>query len=158
MATLLPRPTEPVETAEDDELDYADPMGVRLGEPFRIEFLHDLKIDTQLGTIWLGFWGVLSAMLFAAGVGVLFLAGMDQVHGSLFLLVKYFANIRETPPDGLGMARSLRDGGYWQLNTLLWAGSTLAWGMALGDPPDRNDLGVPSARRRFMVGRACART
>jgi photosynthetic reaction center M subunit len=128
MATLLPRPTEPVETAEDDELDYADPMGVRLGEPFRIEFLHDLKIDTQLGTIWLGFWGVLSAMLFAAGVGVLFLAGMDQVHGSLFLLVKYFANIRETPPDGLGMARSLRDGGYWQLNTLLWAGSTLAWG------------------------------
>jgi photosynthetic reaction center M subunit len=120
-------PAEPVEEFEPSDLDSADPLGIRLGEAGRWSFLHDFKIDTQIGTVWLGTWGVLSVALFVAGMGVLFLAGMDQVNGSLYLLVKYFANIRITPPDGLGMAPSLRDGGYWQLNTLLWAGSVMAW-------------------------------
>jgi photosynthetic reaction center M subunit len=127
MATILPRPVEPIEEAEPSVMDDADLLGIRLGSPFRLDLLSDLKIDTQIGTIWLGTWGLLSTVLFVAGLGVTFLAGMDQVNGNPWVLVKYFANIRVSPPDGLGMAHSLRDGGYWQLITLLWAGSTLAW-------------------------------
>ncbi len=127
MATILPRPMEPLEEAEPSPFDYADPLGIRVGKATRIDLLRRFMVDTQVGTIWLGTWGTISAMLFAAGVGVLFLAGMDQVGGSMWLLIKYFGNINLAPPDGLHLARSLRGGGYWQIVTTLWAGSTLAW-------------------------------
>jgi photosynthetic reaction center M subunit len=118
---------EPLEEAEPSPFDYADPLGIRVGKATRIDLLRRFMVDTQVGTIWLGTWGTISAMLFAAGVGVLFLAGMDQVGGSMWLLIKYFGNINLAPPDGLHLARSLRGGGYWQIVTTLWAGSTLAW-------------------------------
>jgi photosynthetic reaction center M subunit len=128
MATLLPRPVEPLEVAEPSPHDHSDPLGIRLGgEGFRIDILRDMKVDTQFGTIWLGTWGVLSTVLFGAGLLITFYAGIEQVGGSLYLFIKYFANLRVSPPDGLGMARSLQDGGYWQLITLLWAGSVMAW-------------------------------
>jgi photosynthetic reaction center M subunit len=119
---------EPIEEAEPSSFDQADPLGIRAGRATRIDFLRHFMVDTQIGTIWLGTWGTLSAMLFAAGVGILFLAGMDQVHGSMWLLIKYFGNLNLAPPDGLHLARSLRAGGYWQITTTLWAGSVLAWG------------------------------
>jgi photosynthetic reaction center M subunit len=127
MATILPRPSEPLEEAEPSVLDYADPLGIRVGSAFRLPLLRDFKVDTQVGTIWLGTWGVISAMFFAAGLLVLFIAGMDQTNGSIYLLVKYFGNLNLAPPDGLGLARSLRGGGYWEIVTALWAFSTLAW-------------------------------
>ncbi len=127
MATILPRPMEPLEEAEPSPFDQADPLGIRAGKATRIDFLRRFMVDTQIGTIWLGTWGVLSVMLFAAGTGVLFLAGMDQVHGSMWLFIKYFGNLGMAPPDGLGLAHSLRGGGYWQITTTFWAGSTIAW-------------------------------
>jgi photosynthetic reaction center M subunit len=119
---------EPIEEAEPSSFDQADPLGIRAGRATRIDFLRHFMVDTQIGTIWLGTWGTLSAMLFIAGVGILFLAGMDQVQGSMWLLIKYFGNLNLAPPDGLHLARSLRAGGYWQMVTTLWAGSVLAWG------------------------------
>jgi photosynthetic reaction center M subunit len=118
---------EPIEEAEPSSFDQADPLGIRVGHATRIDFLRRFMVDTQIGTIWLGTWGTISAMLFAAGVGILFLAGMDQVGGSMWLLIKYFGNLNLAPPDGLHLAHSLRGGGYWQMVTTLWAGSTLAW-------------------------------
>jgi photosynthetic reaction center M subunit len=127
MAAVLPRLDEPVEIPEPSSLDYSEPLAIRVGEPTRFDWLRDMKVDTQIGTIWLGTWGALSVVLFAAGMLVLFWGAMDQTQGSLFVAIKYFANLRETPPDGLGMAHSLRGGGYWQINLLLWAGSVAAW-------------------------------
>jgi photosynthetic reaction center M subunit len=127
MATILSRLPEPIEEAEPDELDDAEPLGLRLGRAMRWDLLRNLKIDTQIGTIWLGTWGVLSVLFFAAGTGVVFLAGMDQAGGSPWILVKSFANLNIAPPDGLGPAHSLREGGYWQITTIFWALSTLAW-------------------------------
>jgi photosynthetic reaction center M subunit len=126
MATII-TVNEPIEEPEPDALDYADPLGIRLGQAFRIPWLRELKIDTQVGTIWLGFWGVMSALLFAAGLGVLTLAAFDQANGQPWIIVKYFANLQIAPPEGLGPAPSLRGGGYWQIVMLLWAGSTILW-------------------------------
>ena len=86
-----------------------------------------MMVDTQIGTIWLGTWGVLSVLLFVAGTGVVFLSAMDQVGGSPWLVVKYFGNLNLAPPDGLGWAHSMRNGGYWQITLVFWAGSTIAW-------------------------------
>jgi photosynthetic reaction center M subunit len=130
MAITLPPPLptpEPIEEPEPSHRDFSDPLGIRLGTPSRLAWLKELKIDTQVGTIWLGFWGVLSTLLFVAGVFVMLLAGLDQVGGSPADLVKYFANVQLLPPDTLGLAPSLRGGGYWQIVLLFWAGSTLAW-------------------------------
>ena len=118
---------EPVESFEPDELDYAEPLGIRFGEAIRLKPLRDFKIDTQIGTIWLGTWGILSVMFFIAGTFMVFLASMDQANGSLYVVIKYFANLNLVPPDGLGMAKSLRAGGYWQITTLLWAASVMTW-------------------------------
>ncbi len=127
MATLLPRPPEPIEEPEPSWNDVAEPLAVRVGSPTRLDLLRNLKIDTQIGTIWLGLWGLLSVLLFAAGTGVVFLSALDQVGGSPFLLVKYFGNLNLVPPEGLGLAPSLRAGGYWEITLVFWAGSTLAW-------------------------------
>ena len=127
MALLLPPPPEPLEHAEDDPLDYADPIGIRAGEGTRLDWLRNFKVDTQIGTIWLGTWGALSVLLFLAGLGVVFLSALDQVGGSPWLVVKYFANLNLVPPDGLGLAPSLRGGGYWEITLIFWAGSVMAW-------------------------------
>lgn len=127
MATILAPRGEPLEEPEVDALDYGEPLGIRAGTARRWEFLRQLQIDTQVGTIWLGTWGVLSTLLFAAGGFVFFLAAMDQAGGSPWIMVKYFGNISLAPPDGLGAAHSLRDGGYWQIVTVFWACSTIAW-------------------------------
>lgn len=127
MALIVSPLPEPIEEFEPSARDHADPLGIRLGRPTRFDRLRDLKIDSQIGTIWLGVWGVLSVMLFGAATLVAIACGLDQVNGSPLLFVKYLGNLRASPPDGLGMAPSLRGGGYWQIITLLLAGSTLAW-------------------------------
>jgi len=127
MATVLAPVHEPIEEAEPSSLDHAEPLGIRLGTPARWDLLRALKIDTQIGTIWLGSFGFVSVLLFVAGTLVVLLSALDQVNGSPWLLVKYFGNLNLAPPDGLAPARSLREGGYWQITTLLWALSTLAW-------------------------------
>jgi photosynthetic reaction center M subunit len=127
MAVIIPRVPEPVEEPELSSQLVADPLGFPLGSPTRWELLRNFKVDTQIGTIWLGFWGLLSVLLFACAGAIIFLAAMDQVHGSPWLVVKYFANLELEPPQGLGIARSLREGGYWQLCLIFFAGSTIAW-------------------------------
>ncbi len=129
MATILPHPMEPIEEAEDNKFDHIDPLGIRLGTATRWDWLRMFMVDTQIGTIWLGTWGVVSAMLFVAGLGVFILGGLDQVGDSPWLLVKYFGNVSMAPPDGLGLAHSMRGGGYWQMITTFWAGSVLFWGV-----------------------------
>ena len=127
MATILIPPPEPIEEAEPHPLDDAEPLALRLGTARRWNLLRRMRVDTQVGTIWLGTWGVLSVMLAGAAGLVFFLAAMDQAGGSPWIVVKYFANIQLAPPDGLAPAHSLRDGGYWQITLLLLAGSVLAW-------------------------------
>jgi photosynthetic reaction center M subunit len=108
-------------------MDHSEPLGIRVGIPFRLELLRDFKFDTQIGTIWLGTFGVISTLFFLAGLLVVFLSALDQSGGSFVIMVKYFGNLNLAPPDGLAPARSLRDGGYWQITTLFWALSTIAW-------------------------------
>lgn len=127
MATIISHVPEPIEEAEPHPFDHNDPLGVRVGTAIRLELLRLMRVDTQIGTIWLGFWGVLSVLFFAAGTGVVFLSGMDQAGGSPWILIKYFGNLNLAPPDGLGPAHSLRGGGYWQIVMLLWGLSVVAW-------------------------------
>ena len=75
MATFIPAAHEPLEDAEPSHLDVADPLGIRVGKATRWEFLRNLKVDTQVGTIWLGTWGAASTAFFLAGLLVFFLAG-----------------------------------------------------------------------------------
>lgn len=129
MATVLPPAPvhEPIEEFEPQSSAVDDPLGLRLGRPTRWSWMHDLKIDTQIGTIWIGFYGLISVLFAAAAAGMTFLGALDQAGGNPWLMVTHFANLELAPPTGLGMAHSLRDGGYWQITTLLWAGSVMAW-------------------------------
>jgi photosynthetic reaction center M subunit len=125
MITTAPVP-EPIEFAEPSANDN-EPLGLRLIEPTRFDWLRAMKVDTQIGPIWLGTFGVLSVLFFVAGSFVVLASAFDQVNGSPWLVVKYFANLNLAPPDGLAPARSLETGGYWQIATLLWALSTIMW-------------------------------
>jgi photosynthetic reaction center M subunit len=128
MATVIARTTlPPLELPAPSPLDDGDLLGIRIGTPIRIPILAKLGISTQTGVIWLGTWGVLSTFFFIAGVGVLTLAAIQQMNGNIFLTLKYFANIQIAPPEGLGLAPSLQEGGYWQINLTFWALSVLCW-------------------------------
>jgi photosynthetic reaction center M subunit len=128
MATVFSHhPPEPLEEAEPSVLDSADPLGIRAGRAMRIDLLALLKVDTQIGTIWLGTWGILSTLSFLAGLLVFYIGALDQAGGSFWVMVRYFGNIQLAPPDGLSLAHSLRDGGYWQIVTGFWAFSVLFW-------------------------------
>jgi photosynthetic reaction center M subunit len=128
MATVISRPTlPPFEFPEPSAQDSADPVGIRAGVPFRIPLLARMGMSTQTGVIWLGTWGMLSVFFFLAGIGVLAFAGIQQMQGNVWLLLKYFANVQIQPPEGLGMAPSLQQGGFWQINMLFWAASVVCW-------------------------------
>jgi photosynthetic reaction center M subunit len=126
MATVIARPNlPPVELPEPSRLDGG--MGWRIGKAFHVPFLAKFGVSTQLGTIWLGFWGILSVAFFLAGSGIVILAGMIQVQGNALLFVKYFANIQLLPPDTLGMPTSGQDGGFWMATLTCWALSVIFW-------------------------------
>jgi photosynthetic reaction center M subunit len=128
MATILARPRLPsLELPGPSAIDQADLAGVRVGVPFHIPLLTRFGMSTQTGVIWLGTWGILSAMFFVAGLAVLTFAGIQQMQGNVLLLIKYFANVQILPPEGLGLAPSLQQGGFWQINVLFWALSVLCW-------------------------------
>jgi photosynthetic reaction center M subunit len=128
VATVIARPiSPPLEVPGPSRIDDADPLGIRLGKPFHLDILKDFGVSTQLGTIWLGTWGVLSVLCFALGSAVILIGAMDQMNGNLLLAIKYFANIQLLPPDGMGFPSSLRDGGYWMINLTLWALSVVFW-------------------------------
>jgi photosynthetic reaction center M subunit len=127
MATLFSH--EPIEEPLPSRFDDIDPLGIRAGHAVRLRPFADFKIDTQIGTIWLGTWGVLSVLFFVAGFFVVNLAALDQVHGNPLLMIKYFANLQEAPPDGLAIAHSLRYGGYWQINLAFWTVSVACWAL-----------------------------
>jgi hypothetical protein len=134
MATVIKEPTSepPFEVPGPSYYDERDMLGVRLGVPFRLHFLATFGLPTQLGTIWLGAWGVASVAFFVAGLAVLFASGIASMNGNVLEYVRHFANVQELPPDGLGMARSLSAGGYWQINMLLWAAAVVCWLDAAG--------------------------
>jgi photosynthetic reaction center M subunit len=128
MATILVRPRVPeFERMGPSAIDNADILGVRVGTPIRIPLLSRFGMSTQTGVIWLGTWGVLSVFFFVAGLGVLTFAAIQQMQGNIWLVLKYFANIQILPPEGLGMAPSLQQGGFWQIQLLLWAMSVIFW-------------------------------
>ncbi len=128
MATVIARPSiPPMEFPAPNELDRADLLGMRVGVPIRVPLLARFGMSTQTGVIWLGTWGVLSTFFFVAGLAVLTFAGLQQMQGNLPLLIKYFANVQIQPPEGLGMAPSLQQGGFWQINMILWAASVTCW-------------------------------
>jgi photosynthetic reaction center M subunit len=128
MATVIARTTlPPIELPAPSPLDDGDLLGIRIGTPIRIPLLAKLGLSTQTGVIWLGTWGVLSTFFFVAGLGVLTLAAIQQMNGNVLLAIKYFANIQIAPPEGLGLAPSLQEGGYWQINLTFWALSVLCW-------------------------------
>ncbi len=128
MATILARPRIPsIEMPGPSRVDDADPVGVRVGVPFHIPLLARFGMSTQIGTLWLGTWGMFSVFFFVAGLGVLTFAGIQQMQGNVLLLVKYFANVQIQPPEGLGLAPSLSQGGFWQINLMLWALAVLCW-------------------------------
>ena len=108
-------------------IDDADLAGLRIGVPISIGLLSRFGMSTQTGVIWLGTWGMLSVFFFVAGLAVLTFAGIQQMQGNMLLLIKYFANVQILPPEGLGMAPSLQQGGFWQIQLLLWAVSVVCW-------------------------------
>ncbi len=121
------RPMPHVEAFEPSTMDASDFAGVRLGKAVRVPLFADLKIDTQIGTIWIGSWGLASIITFVAGAFVLVWAGVSQMNGNVLDFLKYFANIQILPPDSLGFAPSLAQGGFWQLNVFFWAVSVMCW-------------------------------
>ena len=123
MATIVDRPLLPIELPEPSRFDD----GVRLGVPFHIPLLARFGVSTQFGTIYLGLWGILSILFFMAGFGVVLLASLDQAGNNPWIMIKYFANVQSLPPDRLGLAPSLREGGYWQIILALWALSVTFW-------------------------------
>jgi photosynthetic reaction center M subunit len=127
MATVIARPTlPPIELPEPSHLDD-EPLGIRIGKPFHFTFLRRFGVSTQLGTIWLGTWGVMSVLCFLGGLGLVIAGDIDQVHGNIVNLFRYFANIQQLPPDGLSIPRSLNAGGYWCGIMAFWAGSVIFW-------------------------------
>jgi len=130
MATIIARTGElPFEVPGPSLLDEMDPMGVRLGANVHIPLLKRFGMATQIGTIWLGTWGILSVLTFVLGNFVLLWAGLTSVNGNFLMWLKYFANIQELPPPGLGFARDLVHGGYWELNLALWVASVAFWAL-----------------------------
>ncbi len=128
MATVItPPPSDKFELPGPSYFDQRDIAGVRLGVPFRLPILSKLGLPTQIGTIWLGTWGLLSVLFFVAGFFVQFTAGVASMDGNVWEYIRHFANVQIPPPDGLGMAPSLAAGGYWELNVLLWAASVACW-------------------------------
>jgi photosynthetic reaction center M subunit len=129
MATIISRPALlPLELPEPSRLDDT-PLGIRIGTPFHIPLLARFGVSTQFGTIYVGFWGFMSLGFFLAGLGVSVLSNLDQAGNNPWLVVKYFANLQSLPPDNLGLAPSLRGGGYWQIIMAFWALSVLFWGL-----------------------------
>jgi len=126
MATVI-APLPPVQIPADSELDHSDPAGIRLGFPFRIELLGRLGLDTQFGTVWLGTWGLLSVMLGGMAALVYVWAGLTLTGGDMWTFIREFANVQLLPPNGLGAAPSLAEGGFWQIEMLLLAFSTICW-------------------------------
>jgi photosynthetic reaction center M subunit len=127
MATVINEPAEKFEIPGPSYYDQRDIAGVRLGVPFHVPFLKRFGLPTQMGTIWLGTWGVLSVVLFIGGLFVQFFSGLTAMNGNVWELVRHYANLQLLPPDGLGMAPSLAAGGYWEINLLLWAGAVACW-------------------------------
>ena len=128
MATIIARPSlPPIELPEPSAKDDNDLVGMRLGTPFHLPFLRSFGVATQTGTIWLGTWGLLSVAFFLAGTFVLIWAGVQQMQGNVWEYVKHFANVQILPPDTLGMAPTLNQGGWWEINMLLWAASVVCW-------------------------------
>ena len=128
MATVLARPRIPsLELPGPSPIDDADVLGIRIGKPVSIKLLSRFGMSTQTGVIWLGTWGVLSVFFFIAGLAVLTFAGIQQMQGNIWLLLKYFANIQILPPEGLGMAPSLQQGGFWQIQMVLWGFAVACW-------------------------------
>ncbi len=146
MATILARPlSKDFEVPGPSAVDASDPLGVRIGVPFHIPLLARMGMATQAGTIWLGTWGIMSVLFFVAGFFVNVWAGVAQMQGNPWLLAKYFANVQVLPPDGLGIAPSLMQGGFWQLNFILWAASVACWAGRLWDRLHRYNM------RPFML-------
>jgi len=134
MATILARPpSTEFEIPGPSPLDDADPLGVRIGMPIKVPLLAKMGMATQTGTIWLGTWGAFSVFFFVAGFAVVNWQAVAQMQGNVWLTAKYFANIQALPPDGLGMAPSLQQGGYWQMILVLWAASVACWAGRLYD-------------------------
>ncbi len=128
MATVIARPRTPhLEVPGDHPIDRADLAGIRLGKPISIGLLSRFGVSTQTGAIWLGTWGMLSVCFFVAGLAVFTFAAIQQMQGNVWLTIKYFANVQIAPPEGLGMAPSLQQGGFWQINLLFWALSVMCW-------------------------------
>jgi photosynthetic reaction center M subunit len=127
MATVIAAPAKPVQIPRPSEHDEEDALGIRIGVPFHIPILARLGLDTQFGTVWLGTWGVASIILFFVGVGVLVWSGIAAMQGNVIEYIRYFANVQELPPDGLGIAPSMNQGGFWQLNMFFWAASVVCW-------------------------------
>ena len=128
MATVIPGPAlPPVQIPRPSAKDHDDGLGIRIGVPFRIGLLAKFGLDTQLGTLWLGTWGVASVIFFVAGTFVLIWAGISQMQGDVVSYIRYFANVQILPPNGLGFAPSLAAGGFWEINMLLWGISVTCW-------------------------------
>jgi photosynthetic reaction center M subunit len=128
MATVIARPVlPPIELPAPNSRDTDDLIGLRIGKPFHLPILKVFGVSTQIGTLWLGTWGVLSTFFFLAGLAIEQFAAFMQVGGHPWLFIKYYANLQILPPDGLGLPPSLQAGGYWMITLTFWALSVLCW-------------------------------
>jgi photosynthetic reaction center M subunit len=128
VATVIGPKPEPIQVPDFSPNDYSDPLGIRLGAPFRVPQVKAwFGVDSQFGTIWLGTWGVLSIATFVAAIGVWLWAGIAQMQGDIYAYIRYFANITIQPPDCLCIAPSWQGGGWWEMSTVFLVISVLAW-------------------------------
>ncbi len=131
MAIIIARPQRPpLEFPEpDDARDFRDPLGFRLGGPIRIPFLVNFGVTTQIGKIWLGTFGFFSVLFFAMAAGCFIWGGITQMRGNVVEYVRHFAHVQLLPPDGIGIAPSMANGGWWQIVLTFLALAVICWAM-----------------------------
>jgi photosynthetic reaction center M subunit len=89
--------------------------------------------DTQIGPIYLGYWGAMAGMFFVAAVFLILMGYLHTVAWNPVRFLREFPILAVYPPDasyGLTMA-PLAKGGYWQAATLFLTACVFSWSVRI---------------------------
>lgn len=114
------------------DLDIGDSTGHIFGTR-HVAWLEKLGLDSQLGPLYLGFWGALSFISGGIFAFVWIMGMFAQVNWNPIAFAKYFAVLQIDPPSaayGLAFA-PLDRGGWWLVGTFFLTIAILSWEVRL---------------------------